>query len=148
MSRVAIRHLSQAFAKKHPFTAFSKWVAGMAGHPAGFSVAFLLILLWAAMGPLFDFSTQWQLIVNSGTTIATFLMVFLIQNTQNRDAAAMHIKLDELIRSDSEAHNALMDLEELTEKELLEIKAKYEKLAREAREDLRRGKKDEGIPEV
>ena len=87
-------------------------------------------------GPLFDFSDTWQLIINTGTTIVTFLMVFLIQNTQNRDAEAIHVKLDELIRANKTAHNALLDLEDLEEEELDRIREDYEKLAAEARGEL------------
>ncbi|WP_139942890.1 low affinity iron permease family protein [Fulvimonas soli] len=94
-----------------------------------------LVLLWAATGPLFHFGDTWQLVINTGTTIITFLMVFLIQNTQNRDSAALQIKLDELIRS-SRAHNALLDLEELDEQTLERIRAYYCRLAGEAREQL------------
>jgi len=99
-------------------------------------------------GPIFRFSDTWQLFINTATTIVTFLMVFLIQNTQNRDSEAMHLKLDELIRAVEGAHNALLDLEELTESELDRIKARYEELARKAREELRRDHRDTGRPEV
>lgn len=131
-----------------PFTRFSRHVSSAAGHPLGFITACLIILLWAASGQYFAYSNTWQLVINTGTTIVTFLMVFLIQNTQNRDSAAMQIKLDELIRTDKEAHNALLDLEELTEHELEALRSKYEHLAEEAREALRKGKKDTGRPEV
>jgi low affinity Fe/Cu permease len=94
------------------------------------------VAVWAVTGPLFDFSNTWQLVINTGTTIVTFLMVFLIQNTQNRDAEAMHIKVDELIRAMKGAQNALLDLEELDEAELDRIRARYEKLAKQAREKL------------
>jgi low affinity Fe/Cu permease len=105
-----------------------------------------VILLWAITGPLFDFSDAWQLTVNTGTTIVTFLMVFLIQNTQNRDSRATQIKLDELIRSTQHAHNALLDLEELSEDELDEFRKCYIDIARKARE---RGLvDDEGTPKV
>jgi low affinity Fe/Cu permease len=126
------------------FANFAKLVAGAAGHPTGFLIALALIATWASTGHLFDYSNTWQLIVNTGTTIVTFLMVFLIQNTQNRDSAAMQIKLDELIRTNKDAHDALLDLEELTEKELEMIRKKYEVLAAEARAALRKGKKDNG----
>jgi low affinity Fe/Cu permease len=98
------------------------------------------LVLWGASGPLFGFSDTWQLIINTGTTIVTFLMVFLIQNTQNRDAEAMHVKLDELIRSNKSAHNALLDLEELEEEELDRVRADYERLAEQARGELKRRK--------
>ena len=97
------------------FTRFAKWASRAVGRPAAFTIAFATLVLWAISGPLFDFSDTWQLIINTGTTIITFLMVFLIQNTQNRDAEAMHVKLDELIRSNKTAHNALLDLEDLEE---------------------------------
>jgi low affinity Fe/Cu permease len=131
-------------APKKFFANFAKRVASAAGHPAGFIIAILLIATWASSGHLFDYSNTWQLIVNTGTTIVTFLMVFLIQNTQNRDSMAMQIKLDELIRTNKDAHDALLDLEELTEKELEMIRKKYEVLAAQARADLRKGKKDNG----
>jgi len=108
----------------------------------------LVILGWAVTGPIFGFSDTWQLVINTGTTIITFLMVFLIQNTQNRDSAAMQLKLDELIRAINGAHNGLLDLEELSDEELDKIKSRYEELARQAREELRRGLKDTGTIEV
>lgn len=95
------------------------------------------MLVWGISGPLFHFSDTWQLVINTSTTIVTFLMVFLIQNTQNRDTAAMQIKLDEIIRAMDTAHNALLDLEELDQKELSEFRKHYEALAQEARDDLR-----------
>ena len=115
------------------FTHFAKWASRATGRPATFIGAGLIILLWAITGPVFDFSDTWQLVINTGTTIITFLMVFLIQNTQNRDTEAMHIKLDELIRAVSNAQNTMLDLEELDEKELDKIRADYEKLAVKAR---------------
>lgn len=133
---------------RKPFTRFSRVVSSAAGHPLGFIIACLIIVIWALSGRLFAYSDTWQLVINTGTTIVTFLMVFLIQNTQNRDSAAMQIKLDELIRTDKDAHNALLDLEELTEKELEALRSKYEKLAAEAREALRKGKRDTGIRRI
>lgn len=102
------------------------------------------LLVWAVSGPIFGFSDTWQLIINTGTTIITFLMVFLIQNTQNRDSEAMHLKLDELIRSTRGAHNALLDLEELEEEELDRIRVDYEKLANQARETLKKKRSHKG----
>jgi low affinity Fe/Cu permease len=130
------------------FTRFAKWTSRATGHPATFATAVLIILGWAVTGPIFGFSDTWQLVINTGTTIITFLMVFLIQNTQNRDSAAMQLKLDELIRAINGAHNGLLDLEELSDEELDKIKSRYEELAREAREELRRGLKDTGTIEV
>src|SRR5206468_2882025 len=99
-----------------------------------------LILLWAVSGPLFHYSDTWQLTVNTGTTIVTFLMVFLIQATQNRDAEAIQIKLDEIIRALSTAHNSLLDLEELEEEDLMRMRSGYLELAEKARKALERGK--------
>lgn len=147
MHRRSIRMLAVEN-RKRPFAAFARWVAAASGRPTAFTLAALIILIWLLTGPMFGFSDTWQLVINTGTTIITFLMVFLIQNTQNRDSAAVQIKLDELIRTDKEAHNALLDLEELTEKELLAMKHRYENLAHEARKALRKGKSDTGIPKV
>jgi low affinity Fe/Cu permease len=118
------------------FSDFAKKTARAAGNPIVFALAAGVILLWLITGPLFGFSDTWQLIINTGTTIVTFLMVFLIQNTQNRDSEAMHIKLDELIRAVEGAHNALLNLEDLGEKELDSIRADYLKLAEVARQPL------------
>ena len=119
------------------FNRFAKWTARTAGHPSTFGIAVAIIVVWAVTGPIFHFSDSWQLVINTGTTIITFLMVFLIQNTQNRDAVAMHIKLDELIRAVKGAHNELVDLEEMTEEELEEMKVRYSRLAERARARLR-----------
>jgi len=118
----------------------------MAGRPAAFAVAFGVILVWICTGPLFGFGDTWQLVINTGTTIVTFLMVFLIQNTQNIDSEAMQVKLDELIRAADGAHNALLDLEQLEEFELDAVRSKYQRLAERARADLRRGSIDTGSP--
>ena len=107
-----------------------------------------MILLWLVTGPLFGFSDTWQLVINTATTIITFLMVFLIQNTQNRDTEAIQIKLDELIRSTQGAHNALLDLEELDEKTLDAFREKYEALALKARSQIAGGGSDAGSPEI
>ena len=122
------------------FTRFAKWASRATGRPVTFIGAALVVVVWAITGPIFDFSDTWQLVINTGTTIITFLMVFLIQNTQNRDTEAMHIKLDELIRAVSSAQNTMMDLEELDEKELDKIRAEYEKLAEKARKKLESSK--------
>ena len=107
------------------FGRVAKRTAQLTGHPYAFIVAACIVLAWAATGPIFHFSDTWQLVINTGTTIATFLMVFLIQNTQNRDSEAMHLKLDELIRAVTEADNKMLDLEELEDEELAEIHARY-----------------------
>ena len=133
---------------KHPFSTFSRFVSSAAGHPITFFLAASVIVVWVITGPLFHYNTTWQLTINTFTTIVTFLMVFLIQSSQNRDSIAVQIKLDELIRSDEDSHNTLLDLEELSEAELIKIKDRYERLAEEARRGLTKGKSDKGIPEV
>src|SRR5262245_61526758 len=130
------------------FTRVAKWTARSAGRPLAFVVAVGVILIWAASGPLFGFSDTWQLVINTSTTIVTFLMVFLIQNTQNRDSEAIQIKLDELIRAIEGAHNALLDLEELEEDELDDIRREYEQLAERARAAIARGRRDTNCPDV
>jgi low affinity Fe/Cu permease len=130
------------------FSRFSKWISRWTGSPLAFGLALGTIVTWAVTGPLFGFSDTWQLVINTGTTIVTFLMVFLIQNTQNRDGTAVQVKLDELIRCTSGAHNALLDLEELEEKELREITREYEEIADRARAALHKGKSDTGTPAV
>jgi len=123
--------------KKSWFTKFAKRTAYYAGRPQSFGLALTIIIVWAATGPIFGFNDTWQLVINTGTTIITFLMVFLIQNSQNRDSVAVQLKLDELIRASKAAHNSLMDLEELEEEELEKIREKFEKVAAEARTKLR-----------
>ena len=119
------------------FTRIAKATARGAGQPATFGVALLVILTWAVTGPIFKFSDTWQLIINTGTTIVTFLMVFLIQNTQNRDSVAMQIKLDELLRAAKGAQTAMADLEDLTEEELKAFQTHYRQLAEAARREMR-----------
>ena len=126
------------FNRRSGFTRFAKATARYAGRPATFTAAVAVILAWGASGPIFHFSDTWQLVINTSTTIVTFLMVFLIQNTQNRDSEAMHVKLDELIRATHGAHKALLDLEELEDEELDAKHAEYEALAKKARGELRR----------
>ncbi|HEX8151309.1 MAG TPA: low affinity iron permease family protein [Pyrinomonadaceae bacterium] len=130
------------------FTRFAKWTARATGRPATFALAAGVIVFWAVTGPLFGFSDTWQLVINTGTTIVTFLMVFLIQNTQNRDTEALQVKLDELIRVTKGAHLVLLDLEELDDRQLDKVRATYEKLATKAREDLKLGKDDTGVPDL
>jgi low affinity Fe/Cu permease len=119
------------------FSRFAKWTARATGRPGTFTLAVVVIIIWAVTGPLFGFSDTWQLIINTGTTIVTFLMVFLIQSTQNRDSEAMQVKLDELIHVMKGAQNALLDLEEL-EEELDRIRAGYQEIAEQARGELRK----------
>jgi low affinity Fe/Cu permease len=130
------------------FNRFAKLAARATGHPAGFLLAALTIVVWVVSGPLFGFSDTWQLVINTGTTIVTFLMVFLIQNTQNRDSAALQIKLDELIRATESAHNALLDLEELDAAQLERLRQRYEELAAAARKQIERGESDLGSPPI
>ena len=130
------------------YSHFAKAASHFCGRPRTFALAVAVIVAWIVTGPMFRFSDTWQLVINTGTTIVTFLMVFLIQNTQNRDTEAIQVKLDELIRATSGAHNALLDLEELEEHELDGFRTKYEKLAAAARSELTRGVQDTGTPET
>lgn len=130
------------------FGCFSRYISALTGQPRTFVFACLLVVVWLLSGPFFSFSDTWQLVINTGTTIITFLMVFLIQNTQNRDALAVQIKLDELIRAQTGTHNALLDLEELTEDQLTEISERYRHLAHTARQNLEQGKKDADAEEI
>ena len=125
--------------QKNIFGRFANAVANASGQPTGFVLALLVVLIWGITGPYFHYSDTWQLVINTGTTIVTFLMVFLIQNTQNRDSKAMQIKLDELIRATEGTHNVLLDLEELGERDLTHIRQRYLEIARHAREALRQG---------
>jgi low affinity Fe/Cu permease len=134
--------------RKGLFTKLAKSVSIATGQPWAFGLALLTILTWGITGPLFHYSDTWQLVINTGTTIVTFLMVFLIQNTQNRDSQALHLKIDELIRALRGAHTAMIDLEELTDEELLEIRKAYLDLAERGRKKLREGAKDTGTPDV
>jgi low affinity Fe/Cu permease len=111
------------------FSAIALWASRQCGRASTFIVACVAIIVWAATGPIFAYSDTWQLVINTGTTIVTFLMVFLIQNTQNRDMSALHLKLDELIRVNQDARNKLLDLEDLTEEELDHLKGTFSKLA-------------------
>jgi len=130
------------------YSRFAKAASRFCGRPPTFMLAVGVIAVWLVTGPLFKFSDTWQLIINTGTTIVTFLMVFLIQNTQNRDTEAIQIKLDELIRATEGAHNALLDLEEIGEDTLERFRKKYQDLAVEARDALHRGAQDTGSPEA
>jgi low affinity Fe/Cu permease len=135
-------------AKTSTFSRLAQWCETMTGRPATFIAALGLIVVWLISGPVFAYSDTWQLVINTGTTIITFLMVFLIQNSQNRHTQAMQIKLDELIRVMQGAHVALLDLEELTDEELATIRKDYAALAAKARQDLMRGRSDTDTPEV
>jgi len=111
----------------------SQWVAEAVGSPWAFVVACAVIILWALAGPFFHFSDTWQLVINTATTIVTFLIVFLIQNTQNRDTRALHLKLDELLRGVSGARTSLVDLEHLSDEELDRLQKEFERLNRQTR---------------
>ena len=130
------------------FARFANATARVTGSPVAFLLCVACVLIWAATGPLFKFSETWQLVINTGTTIITFLMVFLIQSTQNRDSVALQVKLDELLRISAGAHNVLMDLEELEERELERIRSVYTHLAAEARRGVNAGRSDEGVPDM
>ena len=130
------------------FTRFAKVISKATGRPLAFILAVAAVAAWVVTGPIFGFSDSWQLVINTATTVITFLMVFLIQNTQNRDTEALQVKLDELIRVTEGAHVALLDLENLADRELDEIQAGYLRLAGEAREALQRGETDTGAPEI
>ncbi len=130
------------------YARFAKATSRFCGRPPVFAAAIGVIVLWVVTGPIFHFSDTWQLVINTGTTIVTFLMVFLIQNTQNRDTEAIQIKLDELIRAHQGAHNALLDLEELDELSLEAFRERYQSLARQARSELNQGREDTNTPEA
>src|SRR5215469_17137240 len=125
------------------FSRFASATAQLVGHPYMFFAAVIVLIVWAVSGPFFHFSDTWQLIINTGTTIVTFLVVFLIQNTQNRDAKALHLKLDELIRSHDPASNDLIDIEKLSDEELQALDEKYEQIRKEC--EARRARKKESV---
>jgi len=130
------------------YSQFAKSTSRFCGKPIVFVLAVATIAAWIISGPLFGFSDTWQLVINTATTIITFLMVFLIQSTQNRDTEAIQIKLDELIRATTGAHNALMDLEELEEEQLDAFRARYQTIARTARRGVDDGAPDTGTPDL
>lgn len=129
------------------YSSFAKSISRFCGHPLVFVLACATILVWIITGPIFKFSDTWQLVINTGTTIVTFLMVFLIQSTQNRDTEAIQVKLDELIRATKGAHNILLDLEDLDDEQLEEMRLHYQMLAKLAREAIKTGKMDTDTPE-
>ncbi len=136
-------HPSQPSTSPHfRFSRFAKFIAAATGRPGTFILAVVVILVWAVTGPLFHYSDTWQLVINTSTTIVTFLMVFLIQNTQNRDSQAIHVKLDELIRAKKGARNSMIDLDDLTDEELAKIHAYYQELAKKSRGELRELQED------
>jgi low affinity Fe/Cu permease len=130
------------------FGHFAKVTSRAAGRPGAFMLAMTVVVMWAATGPVFGYSDTWQLVINTGTTVVTFLMVFLIQSTQNRDSEALQLKLDELIRATEGAHNALLDLEDIDEEKMERVRTRYAKLAEEARKARKRGDPDTDSPSV
>jgi low affinity Fe/Cu permease len=126
------------------FSRFASSTAQFVGHPSVFFAAVSVLLIWAVSGPFFHFSDTWQLIINTGTTIVTFLVVFLIQNTQNRDAKALHLKLDELIRSHHPANDDLIDIQKLSDEELDQLEKRYEKIRKQC--EARRAGKQPASP--
>lgn len=144
----ALEDMARKKEKRHIFSVFAKKAAAATGAPWSFIMAFCVVIVWAASGPIFDFSDTWQLVINTSTTIVTFLMVFLIQNTQNRDTMALQLKLDELLRVTEGAHTVLLDLEELGEKELKVIRDQYEAIAAKARKELKKGGDDIGVKNI
>lgn len=144
-----MRKLRAILSNRHQsFDQFSTRIAVAAGHSGIFLLALTVVLIWAITGPVFHYSDTWQLLINTGTTVITFLMVFLIQSTQNRDTRALQIKLDELIRATKGAHTVLLDLEELSEEELAVFKEKYIKIAALARKKMKKGDSDTDTPQV
>jgi low affinity Fe/Cu permease len=133
---------------KFGFSHLARRLAMLAGRPATFFVAAAAIAFWALAGPVFGYSDTWQLVVNTATTIITFLMVFIIQNTQNRDTEAIQLKLDELIRATQGAHNALLDLEHIDDEQFERYRRSYSRLAAAARRKLERGELDTDSPEI
>ena len=130
------------------FDRVAKQTEYLTGHPVAFAAAVCFIAIWVMTGPLFHFGEMWQFTFSAVTSIVTFLMVFLIQNTQGRTRAALQLKLDELIRSTSGAHNVMLTLEDMSLEEIEQFRAHYEKLAMTAREKLRRGQADTGTPAI
>jgi low affinity Fe/Cu permease len=121
--------------KRSLFTRFTNWVSTRTGRPAAFVAAALIVIVWAASGPVFGYSEPWQLVINTGTTIITFLMVFVIQASQNRDTAALHLKLDELLRVTGRAHNALLNIDTIDETHLEKLRKLYTQLGADAAEE-------------
>jgi low affinity Fe/Cu permease len=131
----------------HMYSQFTKAASRFCGRPSVFVMAVATIVVWLFTGPMFGYSDTWQLVINTTTTIITFLMVFLIQSSQNRDTEAIQVKLDELIRATTGAHNELLDLEEMNEKDLDELRQRYEQIATLARDKIKQGHPDTDCPE-
>ena len=133
--------------QKGVFVRFAEEAAYLTGHPAAFLTAAAVVIVWGFSGSVFHYSNTWQLVINTGTTIVTFLMVFLIQNMQNRDTKALHLKLDELIRATEGAHTSLLGLDDMSDADLRALHDKYQKLAAAARARIDAGGDDTDIPE-
>jgi low affinity Fe/Cu permease len=134
--------------RRFSFSSFARWLSIWSGRPPVFAVATISVVVWAFTGPIFHYSDTWQLVINTSTSVITFLMVFLIQSSQNRDTEAIQLKLDELIRATQGAHNALLSLEKLDEKTIAKYREAYSNLADQSREKLTNGQQDVGCPEV
>lgn len=130
------------------FGRLSKRISLAAGHHNTFLLACMTLVIWAVMGPYYHYSDTWQLVINTGTTIITFLMVFLIQNTQNRESIATQIKLDEIIRALKDAHNSVLGLDNKTDEELEQMRKQYEQLAKDVTEQIKKGREVQGCPEL
>ncbi len=148
MSKSCEEKATKSIKSKTWFNRFSQTAARVIGNPLSFAAALGIVLVWVVTGPVFGFSDSWQLVINTGTNLLTFLIVFIIQSTQNRDSEAMQLKLDELIRAVKGAHNVLLNLEELGQEDLDNIRASYKKLAEEARAALQSGKTDTSVTEI
>lgn len=133
---------------REKFSDLAKWFSRALGSTQAFLLAILAIIIWTLSGPIYHFSDTWQLVINTATTIVTFLMVFLIQNTQNRDTVAIHLKLDEIIRAMKDTHNEMLQIEQLSDDELEELHKRYENLALDVRKRIRKGKGDQGVIEI
>jgi low affinity Fe/Cu permease len=137
-SRQAAAQKAACFSLKNGFRVCSQWLSQAVGTPMAFLLALLCIIIWGALGPLCRFSDTWQLVINTATTIITFLMVFLIQNTQNRDTKALHLKLDELLRGVAGARTSLVSLESLSDEELDRLQKQFERLSRRAEDNQKK----------
>ena len=141
-----MEHSSSLGTRQSVFNRLATTCSRLLGTAGAFGIAVAMVVIWAMSGPFFHFSDTWELVINTVTTIVTFLMVFLIQNTQNRDSAAIQLKLDEIIRSIRGAHNAMLDLEKLPQKDLDKMRTLYEQLADQARRDETHGEAAMGTP--
>lgn len=142
---VQTKHL---FIGNRMFSKIARFLSYWLGHSITFCLASLMVLIWLAFGPYFNYSDSWELLINTLTTIITFMMVFLLQNTQNRDTTAIQLKLDEIIRSIQGSHNELVKIEEVSDDELKEILKRYEELATQIKCKIKNGKEVTGCPDI